>query len=82
MKVVQMTLEKELVAAVDRAARRLGTNRSAFTRRALRTALEELRVKELEKQHRQGYERKPVKRTEFDIWEKEQVWGRGTVVQP
>ena len=34
-----MTLDAELVAAVDKAARRLGTSRSAFARDALRAAL-------------------------------------------
>jgi hypothetical protein len=29
----------------------------------------------LERKHRAGYERKPVKRGEFDAWENEQAWG-------
>ena len=74
MKTVQMTLEPDLVAAVDAAARRLGTSRSGFTRRALRRALEELRVRSLEEKHRAGYVRRPVRRGEFDSWEAEQVW--------
>jgi metal-responsive CopG/Arc/MetJ family transcriptional regulator len=36
MKTVQMTLDEELVARVDRAAMRLKTTRSGFTRQALR----------------------------------------------
>jgi len=74
MRTVQMTLDDELVAAVDRAARRLRTTRSSFTRDALRAALERVRVRDLENKHRDGYRRKPVKRTEFAVWEREQVW--------
>ena len=74
MKTVQMTLDEDLIEMVDRQARKMGTTRSGFTRQALRAALEEIRTKELENKHRQGYERKPVKRGEFDAWEKEQVW--------
>ena len=74
MKTVQMTLDAELVSAVDRTARRLGTSRSAFTRDALRAALDRLRARELEQRHREGYTRKPVRRREFSVWEREQVW--------
>ncbi len=75
MKAVQMTLEEDLVAAVDRVARRLKTTRSAFARDALRDALAKHRVKELEQKHRLGYQRHPVKNGEFDIWQAEQRWG-------
>jgi metal-responsive CopG/Arc/MetJ family transcriptional regulator len=75
MKTVQMTLDENLVKAVDLAAKKLGTTRSAFTREALRSALKEVRVKELETKHREGYKRKPVKRGEFSDWESEHVWG-------
>jgi metal-responsive CopG/Arc/MetJ family transcriptional regulator len=74
MKTVQMTLDESLVQEVDRAAQALGTTRSAFTRDALRAALEDLRERELERQHRAGYERKPVQPGEFSEWEDEQVW--------
>jgi metal-responsive CopG/Arc/MetJ family transcriptional regulator len=74
MKTVQMTLDTDLVAAVDQAAKRIGTSRSGFTRRALREALERLRVKNLEARQREGYARKPVRRREFSVWEREQAW--------
>lgn len=74
MRTVQMTLEPELVAAVDRAARRLGVTRSAFTRRALEAELDRLRHEALERRDREGYRRKPVRRREFDVWPAEQVW--------
>lgn len=74
MRTVQMTLEPALVGQVDRVARRLGLTRSAFTRRALRAAIERLGMEELERRHREGYRRKPVRRGEFALWAREQVW--------
>jgi metal-responsive CopG/Arc/MetJ family transcriptional regulator len=74
MKTVQMTLDENLIVSVDKVAKRLGTTRSAFTRQALKTALREVRTNELERKHREGYKRKPVKRGEFEDWEAEQVW--------
>ena len=74
MKTVQMTLDENLIASVDKVAKHLGTTRSAFTRQALKRALREVRINELERKHREGYKRKPVKRGEFEDWEAEQVW--------
>ena len=74
MKTVQMTLEEDLVQRVDRMVRKLGTTRSAFTRDALKAALARLREQELERKHREGYERVPVEPGEFDDWLDEQVW--------
>ena len=74
MKTIQMTLDKNLIASVDKVAKRLGTTRSAFTRQALKSALREIRINELERKHRRGYKRKPVKPEEFEDWEPEQVW--------
>jgi Arc/MetJ family transcription regulator len=74
VKTVQMTLDEELVAQVDRAARRLKTTRSGFTRQALRDALRRIATTEREARHRRGYEAKPVKPGEFDVWTDEQVW--------
>lgn len=71
---VQMTLDEDLVRAVDEAVERLGTTRSAFTRNALRKALEQARLESLEQQHRLGYERHPVDPGELEDWEAEQVW--------
>ena len=74
MRTVQMTMEETLLAQVDRAVRRLGTTRSAFTRRALKAALGEVRRRDLERRHAAGYKGKPVRRGEFSAWESEQVW--------
>jgi metal-responsive CopG/Arc/MetJ family transcriptional regulator len=69
-----MTLDEGLVSAVDRAAKQLGTTRSAFAREALRAALQKLDLQEKERKHREGYRRKPVRRGEFSGWESEQIW--------
>ena len=74
MKTVQMTLDEDLIATVDKVAKHLRTSRSAFTRHALKIALREVRISELEQKHREGYRRKPVKSGEFEDWEAEQVW--------
>jgi len=74
MKTVQMTLDEDLVARVDRAARRLKTTRSGFTRQALRAALQQINTLQREAQHRRGYEAHPVGPDEFSGWASEQVW--------
>jgi metal-responsive CopG/Arc/MetJ family transcriptional regulator len=74
MKTVQMTLDEELVARVDRAARRLKTTRSGFTRQALCDALTRIATLQREAQHRRGYAAHPVGRGEFSGWAAEQVW--------
>ncbi|MBE3063989.1 MAG: ribbon-helix-helix protein, CopG family [Spirochaetes bacterium] len=75
MRTVQMTLEEDLVRAVDMAARKLKTARSAFARQALRAALDRLRLADDEKRHRRGYTQRPVGKGEFDFWEGELDWG-------
>ena len=74
MKTVQMTLDEELITQVDRAVRKLRTTRSAFARRAFREALHKLTERERERRQIEGYRRKPVKRGEFDAWQREQIW--------
>jgi len=74
MKTVQMTLDEELIELVDRAARKLKTTRSAFTREALREALKHITTMQLESRHRRGYEAKPAGKDEFSDWAAEQVW--------
>ncbi len=75
MRTVQITLEEDLVQAVDQAAGKLELSRSAFTRDALRAALAKLDLQAMERQHREGYLRQPVTPGEFDGWEDEQAWG-------
>jgi len=75
MRTIQMTLDEDLVKAVDRVSKQLHTSRSAFTRKALREALARHSLEQLEHKHRQGYERHPVATDEFSVWKTEQVWG-------
>ncbi len=75
MRTIQMTLDDDLVKKVDAIANELQTTRSAFTRDALRKAVQQYNIRRLEFKHRQGYEVHPVNEEEFNVWEKEQNWG-------
>lgn len=75
MKTIQMTLDEDLVRTVDRVVKTLHTTRSAFTRDALRQAVNNIHLGKLEKRHRLGYTKKPATRGEFDVWGAEQKWG-------
>jgi len=75
MRTIQMTLDDDLVKAVDRVSKELCTSRSAFARKALRDALARYSLEQLERKHRRGYERHPVAADEFSFWETEQAWG-------
>lgn len=55
LKSIQITIEKELLDEVDAAIAELGFTRSAFIRDALRHAMADLRVGQLEQQHASGY---------------------------
>ena len=75
MKIIQVTMDNDLVAQVDARAKRLGTTRSAFARDALRDALRRLDREELEERHIAGYRRDPVKADEFEVPEADHAWG-------
>ncbi|MDO9262338.1 MAG: CopG family transcriptional regulator [Desulfosalsimonadaceae bacterium] len=75
MRTIQMTLDDDLVQAVDRVSKELCTTRSAFARKALRDALSRYSLEQLEQKHRRGYEQQPVTGDEFSVWETEQTWG-------
>ncbi|MGM0427610.1 MAG: ribbon-helix-helix domain-containing protein [Thermodesulfobacteriota bacterium] len=75
MRTIQMTLDDNLVKAVDRLVKELHTSRSAFTRKALQDAIVRHQMEQMEIKHRQGYEQHPVISDEFSVWEAEQVWG-------
>lgn len=74
MRTVQMTLEENLINEVDKVVKSMKTTRSAFTRKALQAALENIREKAMEQKQIEGYIKKPVKAGEFNSWESEQVW--------
>jgi metal-responsive CopG/Arc/MetJ family transcriptional regulator len=75
MKTIQMTLDDELVENVDKVVKKLHSSRSAFTREALRDALDKHSAMQLEQKHRLGYSQKPIAQDEFRVWEDEQDWG-------
>ena len=75
MRTIQMTLDDDLVESVDTIVKELKTTRSAFTRRALRGAIETFSIEQQEEKHRKGYELHPVAEDEFSVWEEEQSWG-------
>ena len=74
MRIVQMTLDEDLVKAVDKVVKKIHTTRSAFTREALREAIRKFNVSRLERQHSRGYEMYPVAKSEFSVWEDEHRW--------
>ena len=75
MRTIQMTLDDELVATVDQIVKKLKTTRSAFARKALRNAIKQVNIDQLEKKHKKGYGRQPADKSEFSVWESEQEWG-------
>ena len=74
MKAVQIVLDKSLLQATDRAARRLKRNRSALVREALREHLQRLEIRASEERDRAGYARQPQTRDESALWEAEAAW--------
>jgi metal-responsive CopG/Arc/MetJ family transcriptional regulator len=74
MKTVQIVLDKKLLAATDRAARRTKRNRSALVRDALREHLQKLEIRAKEERDREGYAKQPRGRQESQLWESEAAW--------
>jgi metal-responsive CopG/Arc/MetJ family transcriptional regulator len=72
METIQIVLEKALLQATDRAARRRRVNRSALVRDALRTYLRRLEVEDRERRDRAGYAGKAD--TEFAVWDQVTAW--------
>ena len=74
MRTIQITLDDDLIDTVDKMLKKLKMIRSAFARQALRNALVQANIKQMENKHKNGYEKNPVSKSEFDIWESEQEW--------
>lgn len=74
MEIIQIVLDKQLLQATDRAARRTKQNRSALVRDALREHLQRLAVRALEERGRQGYSRQSQTPGEPLGWEAEASW--------
>jgi metal-responsive CopG/Arc/MetJ family transcriptional regulator len=74
METVQIVLDKKLLQAADKAARRTRQNRSALVREALREHLQRLEVRAMQERDREGYARQPQTQTESQLWESEAAW--------
>lgn len=74
METIQIVLDKKLLLAADRAARRAKLNRSALVREALREHLRRLGTLDKEKGDRLGYSARPVAPKESNEWEAEAAW--------
>ena len=74
METVQIVLDKSLLQAADRAARRTRQNRSALVREALREHLKRLEMRANEGRDRAGYAKRPAKSDESVLWEAEAAW--------
>jgi metal-responsive CopG/Arc/MetJ family transcriptional regulator len=74
METIQIVLDKSLLQATDRAARRMKRNRSALVREALREHLKRLEARTSEERDREGYEEHAQARDECALWEAEATW--------
>ena len=74
METIQIVLDKKLLQAADRAARRTKQNRSALVRDALREHLRRLETCALEERDRQGYSTQAGAISESGLWEAEAAW--------
>jgi metal-responsive CopG/Arc/MetJ family transcriptional regulator len=74
METIQVVLDKKLLQAADRAARRTKQNRSALIRAALRDHIRLLAIRELERRDHAGYSRQPQEPDEPLVWEAEAAW--------
>jgi metal-responsive CopG/Arc/MetJ family transcriptional regulator len=74
METVWIVLDKGLLQATDRAARRMKRNRSALVREALREHLKRIEVPTNEERDREGYSRQPQACDESRLWEAQAAW--------
>ena len=74
MEIIQIVIDKKLLHATDQAARRMGRNRSALVREALREHLRKLEIRAKEQRDREGYSKKPHEPDESLLWEAEAEW--------
>lgn len=74
METIQIVLDKDLLQAADKAARRMKQNRSALVRHALREHLKRLEAVIREERDRAGYSRRPQAIEETSPWETAAAW--------
>jgi predicted transcriptional regulator len=68
MKTIQMTIDPQLLKAVDKLTRLRKTTRSALIRSVLEAELRRERINELESRHAAGYAEHPPQPGEFSTW--------------
>ncbi|MEK6765695.1 MAG: CopG family transcriptional regulator [Planctomycetota bacterium] len=66
MRTIQMTLD-DPVDAVDKVVKKLRTTRSAFTRQALRNAVTQANIKQMENKHKLVLEKRSFVRVAFSL---------------
>jgi metal-responsive CopG/Arc/MetJ family transcriptional regulator len=74
METVQIVLDKALLRAADRAAKKTRQNRSALVRVALREHLRKLEITAMEERDREGYRKHPEDIAEVLAWEQVAAW--------
>jgi metal-responsive CopG/Arc/MetJ family transcriptional regulator len=74
METIQVVLDKRLLQAADRAAKRQKVNRSALIRQALQAHLKHLHELALQNRERRGYLLWPQREEEFRPWEGAVSW--------
>jgi metal-responsive CopG/Arc/MetJ family transcriptional regulator len=70
METIQVILDRSLLRAADRAARKLKTSRSALFREALRAHLARIETRDKERADREGFTRYPDALDEPAVWDK------------
>ena len=76
METIQIVIDKKLLQAADKAARRTRQNRSALMREALREHLRRLELRGREERDREGYAKRPQVIEDSLRWEAEAAWPR------
>ena len=74
METIQVVLDKPLLLAANRLAKKGKVNRSVLIRRALREYLKGLHHKELVEQERRSYLEHPDSAAEAEVWAKIAAW--------
>jgi metal-responsive CopG/Arc/MetJ family transcriptional regulator len=74
METIRIALDKKLLVATDRAARRINASRSTLVRDALREYLLRLETRAKEDRDREGYAKRPDAGNETTLWEAEAAW--------
>ena len=76
LKNVQITIDDETLARVDRVAKPLGLNRSEIVRQALRQWLQKHAVESFERQWIAALQQAPDDRARAEEWADVQAWSR------